>query len=130
MNLPDVKEHFEIIYRTKDDDSYFYSNTDYTWYVRSLQTGDEVFCFSGYSNADANSSSEGGISSVHLDGYKVIARHFDGKLEEHKLPIDIQIVEKGNAIELLYDDGRKEKRKRKQVVYFLKFGQVVQLPLL
>ena len=129
MSLPNVKERFEIIYRTKDDDSYFYSNTDYTWYVRSLQTGDELFCFSGYSNADAHSSREEGVSSVHFDGYKVVAKHFDGKLEVHELPTDIQIVEKGNAIELLYADGRKEKRKRKQVIYFLKFGQVIQLPL-
>lgn len=36
---------FELVYHRKDDDSYFYSDTDESWYRASVETGDQLDSF-------------------------------------------------------------------------------------
>ena len=129
MELPKVTTQFEIIYRTRDDDSYFYSNTDYEWYIRSLETGDQVYSFFGSNQSDANGSYDSGVQSVSFEGYEVVTKDAKGKVEKHPLPVKMEIIENGEKVKLTFADGTTEERDRKAVFYTLKFGQPVQLPL-
>lgn len=125
-----ARPRFEIIAHRRDDDSYFYSDTDYSWFVRSLETGDELASFFGSDNAGRLGSSTNGVASVSIDDTEVVAIHHDGTVERVALPVRIEIIEGGAAIQLTYADGRSEKRPRRAVSYTMKFGGFVKLPLI
>lgn len=122
---------FEIIEYRKDDDSYFYSDTDYSYYVVSVEMGDELFAFYGHSYSGRSGTDEGGVKKVSFsDDNKLIeVDHYDGKKETFELPAELSFADKGKAIVLKYGDGRSEKRKRRAVTHFSKYGQPFSLPL-
>ncbi len=122
---------FEIIDYQHDDDSYFYSDTKYYWHIVSTETGDELYKFSGYDYASRDSGSDGGVEDVTFDNEnnQVITELFNGKIEKHPLPEEITICNNGKAVQLKFNTGKTEKRKRKQVYIFTKFGQPISRPL-
>ncbi len=120
---------FQIHIHTKDDDSYFYSNTSYQYSVISIQTGDELFSFSGSSNSNHSGTSESGISDIFFDNDAnfLIIKHYDSKKEKIELPTDIKIENDNNHIILEYLDGHTEKRKRNIGIFTTKYGQPYEI---
>ena len=122
---------FEIIPYTHDDDSYFYSDTDYYWSVASVETGDELLSYSGYWNSRRDGDMKDGTESVAFgeSGDAVVSTSFDGKVERDELPASIELVDGGRAIRLAFRDGKTETRTRRAVTIFTKYGQSISRPL-
>ena len=122
---------FEIIVHREDDDSYFYSDTDYSWYVRSVETGDELASFSGSSSSGRSGSDERGTRTVRFSESSdvVEATNVDGTINRIELPAGIDIVDGGRGVVLTYRDGRTDSRKRNRVVVTGKSGRPVFYPL-
>jgi hypothetical protein len=120
---------FEILCNTKDDDSYMYSDTDYSWFVVSKQTGDALVERSGHWYQRRSGDSTGGVSSMSFSeqGEAVVARGFDESIERIELPADVRVVADGASIELTWPDGRTETRKRNEALVGGKFGGVFSL---
>ena len=93
---------FEIICHTKDDDSYFYSDTDYSWVIVSTETGDELTAFYGHSCQRRDGNSEAGVENAVFSE--------DGKKKTWKLPKRGDLVDEGHAILITWQSGRTEKR--------------------
>jgi hypothetical protein len=125
--MADEHEKFEIIYHTRDDDSYMYSDTDYSWFVKSMQTGDEIASYSGHWYQNSSGDSQGGVESVEFDddGGTIVATQFDGKVERLELPENVELVDGGRQVLLSYKDGRTETRPRRAVILTTKFGQPI-----
>jgi len=124
-------KRFELHYFTRDDDSYFYSNTDYYWHVTSVETGDELFNFSGTSNQDSSGSKESGVRDVYFlnDSLGVVAENYDGSQDSHRLPTGIEIVKNGKGLRLTFSDGTQQNVPRKKLIHFSRYGQPFELPL-
>jgi hypothetical protein len=116
---------FEIVYQTRDDDSYFYSYTDYSWYVIAVATGDELMDFYGHWNQGRGDDDKGGAENVTFTSNSdaVVVNNFDGTTERHELPVDVRIVDGGNAIDLTWPGGRVERRERAPCIATTKYGQ-------
>ncbi len=116
---------FEIIEHQTDDDSYFYSDTDYSYYVASVETGDELFDFYGHSYSGRGGVDKGGVKKISFENDKnsIKVEHYDGEIEHFELPIEVTFADKGKAILLKYQNGNTEKRKRKAITHFSKYGQ-------
>jgi len=108
-----------------------YSDTDYSWYVLSVQTGDEILAFSGRWCQRAQEKGTEGVEAVCFDesGHEILATHFDGKKERVELPADVSLVDGGRAIQLTWRDGRVETRRRCAVTVFTKYGSPIAYPL-
>ena len=80
MSTLSPDKRFELHLFTRDDDSYFYSATNYYWHIISVETGDELFSFSGSSHQDSGGSRESGVKDVYfLPGNTgIVAMHYDG----------------------------------------------------
>jgi hypothetical protein len=124
-------KRFEIHLFTRDDDSYFYSNTDYYWYITSVETGDELFSFSGSDSQDSNGSKKNGVEHVDFmqNGLGVIVLNSEGSQESFRLPSQIDIVEGGKKLRLTFPDGTKNEVPRKKLMHFSKYGQPFTLPI-
>jgi hypothetical protein len=118
---------YEVLVNARDDDSYMYSNTSYTYYVVSTDTGDELDQFSGSDDETAKGRSRKGVASVVIDGGQMVAKHYSGKLERRPLPTKIKIVDRGKQIELTWADGRVERRERNEALGFTARGQVFSM---
>ena len=125
MNEISKNGKFEIIEYQKDDDAYFYSDTDYSYYVTSTETGDELFAFYGHSYSGRNGTDEAGTKKVSFDNddCSIIVDYYDGNRETYELPVDVWFADKGKAILLRFADDRIEKRVRRAVTHFSKYGQ-------
>lgn len=113
---------FEIHVECTDDDSYMHSDTDYSFHVAIVETGDEIAQFGGREFRDAGGSRTWGVQSVAFEGNAIVARHYDGKVERLELPVRVAIVDEGQ-LELTYASGRTERRARKPVTGHMKYGQ-------
>jgi hypothetical protein len=122
---------FEIVYYTHDDDSYFYSDTDYYLSVASVETGDELLSYSGYWNSRRDGDVKDGTESVEFteSGDAIVSTSFDGKVERDELPTVVELVDGGRAIRLTFRDGKTETRERRAVTIFTKYGQPLSRPL-
>jgi hypothetical protein len=118
---------YEVLVNTRDDDSHMYSNTSYTFYVVSSDTGDELDTFSGRDDQDASGRRTEGVDSVVIEGGEMVAKHYDGKVERRPLPTKIEIVDDGKQIELTWADGRVERRERNEALGFTARGQVFSM---
>jgi hypothetical protein len=116
---------FEILYNTRDDDSYMYSYSSFSFHVCSTEFGDEILSFSGRSDSDSSGTRESGTQSVRFDGDWVIARDADGKLEKVQLPSKIERF--WGRLLLTWPDGRTERRERKEGLVHSKYGQPFSL---
>jgi len=124
-------KRFELHYFTRDDDSYFYSNTDYYWHVTSVETGDELFSFSGTSNQDSSGSKESGVRHVYFsnDDLCIVAKNYNGSHDSYRLPAGIDIIENGKGLRLTFSDGTEQKVLRKKLIHFSKYGEPFELPI-
>jgi len=113
---------FEIHTHRRDDDSYFYSDTDYSWWIAIVETGDEIAQFSGSSCDRRDGLHEDGVERVCFDGGFVVATGYDGKVERVELPASWQVSDDGKRITLAYPDGRADTRERFPVIATGKFG--------
>jgi hypothetical protein len=131
MSTLSPDKRFEIHLFTRDDDSYFYSSTDYYWYVTSVETGDELFSFSGTSSQDSSGSKETGVKDVYFlnDGLGIIALLDDGSQNSYPLPVRIVIVDNGERLQLTFPDGTEQLVPRKKLIHVSKYGQVFGLPI-
>lgn len=131
MNTLSPDKRFELHQFTRDDDSYFYSFTDYYWHVTSVETGDELFSFSGSSNQDSSGSKESGVKEVYFsnDDLTVVALNYDGSQDSYPLPAGIVIIENGERLRLTFSDGTEQNVPRKKLIRFSKYGQPFVLPL-
>ena len=131
MNKLSKNGKIEIMNYQKDDDSYFYSDTDYSNYVASIETGDELFDFYGHSYSGRGGTDEGGVEKVSFENEEnsIKVEHYDGKIEHFELPVEVSFADKGTAILLKYQNGNTEKRKRKAITHFSKYGQPFSRPL-
>lgn len=118
---------FEIIYYTHDDDSYFFSDTDYYWSVASVETGDELLAYSGYWNSRRDGDMKDGTESVEFAEScdAVVSTGFDGTVKRDELPASVELVDGGRAIRLTFRDGKTETRERRAVTIFTKYGQSI-----
>ena len=124
-------KRFELHLFTHDDDSYFYSNTDYYWHVTSVETGDELFSFSGTCNQDSSGSKESGVSHVHFsnDELCIVVENYDGSKDSFRLPARIDMIENGESLRLTFSDGSEQNVSRKKLTHFSKYGEPFDLPL-
>jgi hypothetical protein len=131
MSILSPDKRFEIHLFTRDDDSYFYSSTDYHWHVTSVETGDELFSFSGSSSQDSSGSKETGVQDVDFldDGLGIIALPYDGSPTSYPLPARIDIVENGERLRLTFPNGTGQIVPRKKLIHVSKYGQPFVLPL-
>ncbi len=122
---------YRIFLKSTDDDSYFYSNTSYQWFVVSEKTGDSLFEFSGSESSSRSGDSNNGTEDVSFDetGYKLIVKSFEGETEIIPLPLEIDFAEEGKSIVLKYESGEIQTRERKQLVFFTKYGEPIYTPL-
>jgi hypothetical protein len=118
---------FEIFENRRDDDSYMYSYSSYSFHVVSCETGDEIASYSGSWDQDGSGSRQSGVESVTFEHDEIVARHYDGTIERERLPTSIDIVEGGKAIELTHADGTVERRERRAARAVTKFGQPFDL---
>lgn len=109
---------FEVHVDERDDDSYMYSNTHYTYVVASSETGDELLRFSGSWDESASGSSKRGVETVDIEGNEAVATHYDGTIERVALPTAITIVDESRQIELAYADGTTRRQPRNAVLFF------------
>jgi hypothetical protein len=116
---------FEILENSTDDDSYMYSDTSYHYIVASIKTGDSIKEYSGRWDEDSHGATKSGVESLTFSptSDKVIIHNFDGTVEEFILPLDINIIDEGRVIALIWPDGRVEKRKRVQAGFTTKYGE-------
>jgi hypothetical protein len=123
MISPDGK--YEIHYNTRDDDSYFYSDTRFSWIVTAVATGDSIIEFSGDWNQDSHGVDKSGTECVvfSTSGDEVIASYFDGTTKRCELPSKVKIVDHGHAIEITWHDGRVEKQERRPAFFTTKYGE-------
>jgi hypothetical protein len=71
----------------KSDDSYFYSNTDYTFEVVGINDNRVVKTYHGSWYQNANSDDRSGVKEVTLIGQShVRIEHFDGTIVEEDVP--------------------------------------------
>ncbi len=124
-------QRFELHHYTHDDDSYQYSYTTNYWFIRSVETGDELYHFEGTDNEDRDGRTREGTDSVSFsqDSAKIIETKCDGTRLEHPLPVKIEYAARGVRIKLIYEDGHTEDRERKRMVHFTKYGQPTFYPL-
>lgn len=122
---------FEIVFDRHDDDSYLGSDTDYIWWIVSTDTGDQLAQFSGSSYQRADRTSRNGIQSVAFspDSTAVLATDHSGAVTTFELPASARTIDAGRAIELVWRDGRAERRARKRVIAMTKYGQPIHHPL-
>ena len=113
---------FEMHTHRRDDESYFYCDTDYYWWIAVVETGDEIAQFSGSSFDRRGGLHEEGVERVSFDGGFVIATGYDGKVERVELPVSWQVSDDGKRITLVYADGRAGTRERHPVIATGKFG--------
>lgn len=118
-----MAERFIVKERRRDDDSYMYSDTSYTYLVISVETGDELMRFEGSVDRNSSGTSSSGARWVEiLDDAEVRVTDYDGQIELHPLPRTLRISEDGNKIVLVYGDGRSEERERNQPMFAGKYG--------
>jgi len=126
-----MSKKFEVIDYSRDDDSYMYSDTDYYWHVRSLQSGDELADYSGSDCENSAGRTRSGIRTVTLDeeNLTVTAVPYEGDPKVLELPEKITFVDGGAKIALHYRDGRVDERERRRVCMTSKYGEPTFLPL-
>jgi hypothetical protein len=129
MPILSPDKRFEIHLFTRDDDSYFYSSTDYYWHVTSVETGDELFSFSGNSSQDSNGSKESGVQKVYFLNDRVEVLQYDGSKNLYPLPNGIAILENGSRLRLAFSDGTEQLVPRKKLIHVSKYGQPFALPI-
>jgi hypothetical protein len=99
-----------------------YSDSDYSFYVSSVETGDELAHFAGHDYHNSGGRNTWGVESVDFDGNAVVARHYDGTVERLELPSRIAIVD-GDWIDVTDALGNVERRRRRAVTGMSKYGQ-------
>lgn len=122
---------FELHHYSHDDESYQYSYTTNYWFVRSVETGDELYQFEGTDNEDREGRSRDGTEAVSFspDGSVLMVTNSDDTRIEYSLPQQIVCIEQGKRIRLTYADGKIEERDRKRMVHFTKYGQPTSYPI-
>ena len=120
---------FEILFFSKDDDSYFYSNSREEWHVRSIETGDELHYFTGSIDSDSSGTRTRGIERVFFKDKYVVTVDYSGEEKKYALPEKIEIVNGGKSLDLLYKNGKKERMERRHVVHTSKYGEPNIYPL-
>jgi hypothetical protein len=122
-----VQKKFSIEETRKDDDSYFYSYTRYSWHVISTDTGDELFDFYGTDDEDQGGRTETGVRNVRFHDTKhaiVVEYAENGKPDEEiELPIKVWLTDDNKTLNLEYQDGHVIKGPRHEAVAFTKYGQ-------
>ncbi|MFL5728997.1 MAG: hypothetical protein ACJ75J_05855 [Cytophagaceae bacterium] len=123
---------FEILEFSKDDESYFYSHSDYSFHILCKETGDELWRFSGSTSSDRDSNREDGVRYVEIDETETeaLVLYYDGKEEKIELPGQVTISEERKTIILAFRNGKSEIRQRKPLIHFTKSGDMIQYPLI
>jgi len=129
MNTIDKNRKFQIHLYSTDEVSNVFCYTNYSWYVTSLQTGDELFSFSGSCNEDSSGATESGVSCLSFDNKlnKLVVDYYDSRKESYELPVDVLFGEDNQHIVLQYADGRKETRCRSLAMGISKDGQPFEI---
>ena len=124
MNEPARSKRFIVEERQRDDDSYMYSYTSYTYLVISVETGDELMRFGGSVDSDSSGTRSSGASQVEIiDEAEVSVTNHDASVEVHELPTELRTSDDGHRLFLRYADGRTEERPRNQPMFCSKFGE-------
>jgi hypothetical protein len=124
MEEPIAERLFTIVERRTDDDSYFYSNTRYSWYVVSKETGDEIMAFYGDDDADASGRTVSGVSSVLFHETKnALVVVDEGTTKEIVLPKKLWLSDDGKVFHLEYESGQIHHRNRRQAIHTSKYGE-------
>src|SRR4051812_13587215 len=98
VNSPAVAARFHVEDWSKDDDSYMYSDTDYTYVIVCTDTGDELDRFWGSSYSNSSGTTEDGARAVRIEGGEAAISNYDGTEKRVALPVDVRIVDGGAAI--------------------------------
>ena len=118
---------YEILTHSRDDDSYMYSYSSFTFHVCSKEFGDEICDFSGSEDGDSAGWRKSGTQHVRIEGHFAIAVDAEDKAERVELPVKLALSEYGKKLKLTYADGRVEFRVRKEALAFGKYGDVFPL---
>ena len=122
---------FRVVSFQKSDDSYMYSDTDYSYYVVFVATGDQLWSYFGSDYQNANGSKQDGTRSVDFtpEGDAFVVTGYDKSEERVELPSSVRMIDGGGKIEITWRDGRLETRDRNAVTTATRWGVIQEVPL-
>ena len=97
--------------------------------MRSLETGDELFSFTGSSDSDSSGTRERGTDRVYFDGDYLVSVGYDGVKKKHRLPTKIEIINGGESIRLEFGRSKSKTMRRSPVIHTSKYGEPTVFPL-
>jgi hypothetical protein len=118
---------YEILTHSRDDDSYMYSYSSFSFHVCSTEFGDELCDFSGSHDGDSSGWRKSGTQDVKIEGNFVVATDAEGSERRVELPVQLALAEDGKKLQLTWADGRVELRDRNECLVFGKFGGVFSM---
>jgi hypothetical protein len=116
---------YQILEHSRDDDSYMYSYSSFTFHVCSKDFGDEMCSFSGSHDGDSSGWRKSGVQEVRIDGNFAVGTHENGREERVELPVKLELQE--GMLVCTYADGRVQARERNEALAFSKYGQPYSL---
>lgn len=122
---------FRVLSLAKSDDSYMYSDTDYSYYVVSVATGDQLWSYFGSDYQNAKGSTRDGTESVTFtpEGDAFVVTGYDKSEKRVELPSSVRSIDGGRKIEITWRDGRLETRDRLAVTTATRWGIIQEFPL-
>lgn len=120
---------YQVIKHRSDDDSYFYSYTSYSWYVISVETGDELMAFYGSDSSDSGGRVISGVQDVYFHDIEniLIVEDEENKTQEIEMPVRIWLTDKDKTLNMEYKSGKIERRERREAIATTKYGQPLEL---